>query len=307
MTKLLLLTGFLGAGKTTLLQKLLLEFKNEKIGVIVNEFGQAGIDGTLIEQNGILMNELNNGSIFCACIKENFLNSLLTLSTKELDYLFIEASGLADPANMPQIINTIHSKTVVPYDYIGSICIVDAEMFLDYYDMLPALHQQAAYSGAIIVNKADLVEEDKLADVLEKLKEINPVALIDVTSFCGTSIHQLTENLKTPGLKAQESSNTFESRPQTVILSSTEVLGKAKLNTFLNNLKTDTYRIKGFAKTDCGIVYISGLKNHLEIIPWEGPFTETKIVVISAVGIKIVSRISKALNGDLKQKIKFTL
>lgn len=307
MTQLLLLTGFLGAGKTTLLQKLLLEFKNEKIGVIVNEFGQAGVDGTLIEQNGILMTELNNGSIFCACIKENFLNSLISLSTKGLDYLFIEASGLADPASMPQILNTIHSKMGVPYNYKGSICIVDAETFLDYYDLLPALHQQVAYSGAVIVNKADLVENSALTDVLEKLNTINSIASIDVTTFCGVNLHQLIKNLKIPSLKEQESSNTFENRPKTVILSSDEILEKASLEAFLNNLKADTYRIKGFAKTTCGIVYISGLKNHLEILPWEGSFTGTKIVIISAIGIKIVSQITKELTDDLKQKIKITL
>ena len=307
MTKLLLLTGFLGAGKTTLLQKLLSEFKNEKIGVIVNEFGQSGIDGTLIEQNGILMNELNNGSIFCACIKENFLNSLIALSTKGLDYLFIEASGLADPANMPQILRTIHTKIDIPYDYRGAICIVDAEVFLDYYDMLPALHQQIACSGAIIVNKADLAEDTVLTDVLEKLNSINPAALIEITTFCATDIRHLVENLKIPSLKEQESTNTVESRPKTVVLSSEDILDADGLKAFLNNLKSDTYRIKGFAKTTRGIVYISGLKNHLEILPWEGAFTGTRIVIISAIGIKIVSRITQELHDDLKQKIKFNL
>lgn len=307
MTKLVLLTGFLGAGKTTLLQRLLSEFKNEKIGVIVNEFGQAGIDGTLIEQNGITMNELNNGSIFCACIKENFLNSLITLSAKELDYLFIEASGLADPANMPQILSTVHTRVKVPYDYKGAICVIDAETFSDYYDMLPALHQQVAYSGAIIVNKADLVDHALLTDVLGKLNTINPTAAVDVTSFCETDIHQTIDRLTVPSLREQESSNTFENRPKTVVLYAEEPVRKDSLDVFLNKIKEDCYRIKGFANTSTGIVYISGSKNHLEMIPWEGVFSGTKIVVISAVGIKIISRITRELSDDLKQKIKFNL
>ena len=98
MIKLILLTGFLGTGKTTLLKQLLSEFKDEKIGVIVNEFGQINIDGTLVEKEGVKMTELTNGSIFCACIKDNFVNSLIALSKEDISYFFIEASGLADPA-----------------------------------------------------------------------------------------------------------------------------------------------------------------------------------------------------------------
>ncbi|NCB41354.1 MAG: GTP-binding protein [Clostridia bacterium] len=307
MIQMLLLTGFLGAGKTTLLQKLLFEFKNEKIGVIVNEFGQAGIDGILIEQNGIVMSELNNGSIFCSCIKENFLNSLIALSSSDIQYLFIEASGLADPANMPQILHAIHSKTKVPYDYKGSICVVDAETFLDYYDLLPALHQQVAYSGAVIVNKSDLVDDTLLSDVLEKLNETNPLASIVVTTFCQADIHKLVDDLQVLSLPQEESSNTEENRPKTIVLTSDEILPACSLNNFLNKLKADSYRIKGFAKTSNGIVYISGLKNHIETLPWEGPFYGTKIVVISAVGMRMVSRITNALGEELKDSIKMSL
>jgi G3E family GTPase len=307
MIDLILLTGFLGAGKTTLLQSLLSEFQNEKIGVIVNEFGEAGIDGTLIEQNGIRIHELNNGSIFCACIKENFLSSLIALSARDIRLLFIEASGLADPANMAQILRTVHAKTEVPYDYKGSICIVDAETFSDYYSLLPALHQQVACSGAILVNKADLVGAGALADMITSLRAINPSAAIEVTTYCRTDIRKLIDALNAPELQDAESSNTPESRPKTVVLSSEDVLPLEPLRRFLDQIKADTYRVKGFAETNKGIVYISGLKNHLEILPWDGAFPGTKIVIISAVGIQMVSRIAKGLSGELKEKVKVSL
>jgi len=309
MIQLLLLTGFLGAGKTTLLQRLLSEFKNEKIGVIVNEFGQAGIDGVLIEQNGIVMNELNNGSIFCACIKENFLNSLIALSSKDLSYLFIEASGLADPANMPQILRSIQPKTETPYDYRGSICVVDAENFPDYYSMLPALHRQVACSGAVIVNKADLADDASLSDVLEILGNVNPLAPIVVTTHCEADIHTIVKELKNPSLPESESTNTRENRPTTIILSSEDILQEESLAQFLDAIKTGAYRIKGFARTEESVVYISGLKAHMNISPWDGPFHGTQIVVISAIGIQMVSLITKELDKDknLKQKIKVSL
>jgi len=307
MINLILITGFLGTGKTTLLKQLLKKFKDEKIGVIINEFGQINIDGTLIENNGILMKELNNGSIFCSCIKENFLSSLIALSEEDINYLFIEASGLADPASMPQILAAIEARTKVKYNYIGSICIVDAETFLDYYDMLLALHQQIAYSGAIIINKVDLVKDSKLANIIEKIKSINTIAVLDVSTYCQVDIHKLTNELKVIRRPKQESSNTIESRPKTITLTSEKVLPLNDLRKLMDNLKEYSYRIKGFADTDDGVIYISGVKNHIEIQPWEGSFDKTKIVIISAVGIKMVSLITKALNGVLKQKININL
>ena len=99
--ELILLTGFLGSGKTTLLQQLLREYEDKKIGVIVNDFGKINVDAKLVSSSGIQMAELANGSIFCACIKDKFVDSLIEMSQRDLDYLFIEASGLADPSNMP--------------------------------------------------------------------------------------------------------------------------------------------------------------------------------------------------------------
>ena len=87
MSKLVLLTGFLGAGKTTFLNHVLQEFSQEKIGLIVNEFSGTGVDGALIRHDipGASMIELNNGSIFCACIKDSFVDSLIDLAGRNLD------------------------------------------------------------------------------------------------------------------------------------------------------------------------------------------------------------------------------
>ena len=92
MSKLVLLTGFLGAGKTTFLNHVLQEFSQEKIGLIVNEFSGTGVDGALIRHDipGASMIELNNGSIFCACIKDSFVDSLIDLAGRNLDYVFVE-------------------------------------------------------------------------------------------------------------------------------------------------------------------------------------------------------------------------
>ena len=100
MIQIVLLSGFLGAGKTTLMQRLLDTYKDHKIGVIINEFGEINIDAKLVSREGIDIAELSNGSIFCACIKDKFVDGLIAMSKTDIEYLFIEASGLADPSNM---------------------------------------------------------------------------------------------------------------------------------------------------------------------------------------------------------------
>ena len=106
MIQIVLLSGF-GSRKTTLMQRLLDTYQEHKIGVIINEFGEINIDAKLVKRDGIDIAELSNGSIFCACIKDKFVDGLIEMSKTDIEYLFIEASGLADPSNMEDILKGI--------------------------------------------------------------------------------------------------------------------------------------------------------------------------------------------------------
>ena len=83
MIKLIMLTGFLGSGKTTLLQKLIDEYAGSRTGILINEFGAVSVDSDIIRRDGLQMTELSNGSIFCACIKDKFVDALIELSARE--------------------------------------------------------------------------------------------------------------------------------------------------------------------------------------------------------------------------------
>ena len=95
-TKLYLLTGFLGSGKTTLLLEMLKRLDNKKIGVIQNEIGKISIDGEILRNDDIQMVEINRGSIFCSCLKLNFVQALADMAEKDFEYLFVESSGIGD-------------------------------------------------------------------------------------------------------------------------------------------------------------------------------------------------------------------
>ena len=97
---LILVSGFLGSGKTTFLRRFLTELPEQRLGVLVNEFGAVGIDGTLLRRDGLEMVELNHGTIFCFCLKQDFVTALIAFSRLPIQTLIIENSGMADPGGM---------------------------------------------------------------------------------------------------------------------------------------------------------------------------------------------------------------
>ena len=269
MIQLYLLTGFLGAGKTTLLQSLLNSYHDRKIGVIVNEFGKINIDARLIEKSGIEMMELSNGSIFCACIKDKFVDSLIEISTRDIEFLFIEASGLADPANISQILDGIKPYTAGEYLLRGSICVIDGKNFLEMVDMFPALENQVAYSNAVIINKTDLIDTDKVHKIKKTVDEINPGVHVFVTSYCNVDIREITDHITVLLKEAGISTNTYESRPNSFILQADGKLNESELREFLQEIASDCFRIKGFADTNRGPIEISAVRNDIVLTPWK--------------------------------------
>lgn len=305
MIKLVLLTGFLGAGKTTLMKEILNSYDDVKTGVIVNEFGEINIDAKLISRDGVQMAELSNGSIFCACIKDKFVDSLIEMSLRELDYLFIEASGMADPSNMVQILEGIKNKLLNQYDYRGSVCVIDGESFVDLYELLPAITSQLEFCGSAIINKGDLIDEEQLKEILDIIQEVNPNAATFVTSYCKVNIRELVESVTRNDVEARDTSNKFETRPTTFILKGLQQVPYEKLQSFLEEIAEHTYRIKGFVDTDRGNREISAVGKNIHVNDWDAPVEKTEIVVISAVSFRIMSILTRAIeNNGLKGIIR---
>lgn len=302
MINLILFTGFLGTGKTTLMQNTIKAFSDKKTGVIVNEFGSVNIDSVLLKAEGIEIAELTNGSIFCACIKDKFVDSLIAMSDSEIEYLFIEASGLADPANMTQILAGISRKTGNVYDYKGSVCIVDAESFLELCQVLPAIESQLEFCSTVVINKVDLVDDIRTANVEMKIKEYNSDADIYKTSYCNVDIRKIIDKFDAGASKkvGRESTNTRENRADTFIVKAEKPVQYEMLEQFLKTLSESTYRIKGFLDTDRGAVKISTVGKNISITPWEGKKQNGELVLISSVGFKLISEITRTIEGDLK-------
>lgn len=290
-----LLTGFLGAGKTTLLKNLLESNKNKKIGIIMNEFGSVGIDGTLVKREGIDMMEINNGSIFCSCLASNFAQGLIAMASTPIELLFIESSGLSDPSGMEKILYDIQPKIGDIYDFKGTICLVDATSFMELSQALEVIGKQVEYSHLIVINKADLVDAERLKAVQGNIRSLNPIAPIVTTSYGRldpTWLQQNLENFQLP--PATPNLNCPSNRPKTLLLEANGVFEREKLKAFLQSLSDIAFRIKGFFKLNEGWHYVDGVNGSISIAPINAERNLSQLVVILRTRQPVMDMIQKS-------------
>src|SRR6478672_8047676 len=151
-----ILTGFLGAGKTTLLNYILQEQTDYRFGVIVNEIGEVGIDGKLVETQTEDIVELSNGCV-CCTVRKDLVKGIQKLLKKDnLDYILIETTGVADPGPVAQTFLNIPQLQQYARLY-SIITVVDAENLASQLKEIPAVREQVALADFILINKVDLV------------------------------------------------------------------------------------------------------------------------------------------------------
>jgi len=172
-----ILTGFLGAGKTTLLNHILANQQGVKTAVLVNEFGEIGIDNDLIIATGDDMVELSNGCICCS-INGELLEAVYRILDRPdpVDYLVVETTGLADP--LPVAMTFLGSDLRDQTRLDSIITLVDAENFSDEILEGEVARAQVVYGDILLLNKCDLVSEQRLAAVEGQLRAIKTDARI---------------------------------------------------------------------------------------------------------------------------------
>ncbi|MEP0903437.1 GTP-binding protein [Nodosilinea sp. FACHB-13] len=175
-----IITGFLGSGKTTLLNHILANQEGLKTAVLVNEFGEIGIDNDLLiatENSDDTMVELSNGCI-CCTINNDLMEAVYKVLERQdkIDYLVVETTGLADPLPIALTFLGTELRDMTRLDSI--VTVVDAENYsLDLFNS-QAAHNQIAYGDIILLNKADLVDDADL-DLLEvKIRDVKEGARI---------------------------------------------------------------------------------------------------------------------------------
>ncbi|KQZ12686.1 cobalamin biosynthesis protein CobW [Mesorhizobium sp. Root554] len=187
------LTGYLGAGKTTLLNRILSENHGKRYAVIVNEFGEIGIDNDLIVESDEEIYEMNNGCV-CCTVRGDLIRVVEGLMRRpgRFDAIVVETTGLADPVPVAQTFfmdEDVRSKTRLD----AVVALVDAKHLpLRLKDSKEA-EDQIAFADVVVLNKTDLVTPEELRAVEATIRAINPAARIHRTERSGVDLSEVLD------------------------------------------------------------------------------------------------------------------
>ena len=250
------LTGYLGAGKTTLLNRILTYEHGKKVAVIVNEFGEVGIDNQLIIDADEEIFEMNNGCI-CCTVRGDLIRIIGNLMKRrnKFDHLVIETTGLADPAPVIQTFFVDEDmRDKIALDAV--VTVVDAKHIQQHWEADEA-QEQIAFADVILLNKTDLVSPQELEELESKIKSMNGMAKIHRTqnselsmdSLLGVQAFDLDRALEIdPEFLNEDAHEHDETVKSFAIVESGELDGQ-KLNGWLSNLLqtkgVDIFRMKG--------------------------------------------------------------
>lgn len=252
------LTGFLGAGKTTLLNHILHNTTGEKIVVVVNEYGEVGIDGQLVVDTDDEVVELNNGCI-CCTVRSDLISALRNLleAGHDIDRIVIETSGLADPAPVVQtfVLDEVLSKRMA-LDAI--VTVVDTRHIVTQLEQEIA-KEQICFADLLILNKVDLESEDTLRAVETKMRSLNPLARIVRARNCNVAPSELLDigafdlkrilTIEPDLLDDHEHDHEHDESITCIALQDDTPLVPELFNKWLNTLVQDTgkdlFRLKG--------------------------------------------------------------
>src|SRR5205809_6210276 len=187
------LTGYLGAGKTTLLNRILSEPHGQKYAVIVNEFGEIGIDNELVVGADEEVFEMNNGCI-CCTVRGDLIRIIEGLMRRKgkFDAIIVETTGLADPAPVAQtffVDENVGRKTRLD----AVVTVADAKWLNERLKDAPEAKNQIAFADVILINKTDLVGADELAEVEARIRGINPYARVHKTVRCALPLNEVLD------------------------------------------------------------------------------------------------------------------
>jgi G3E family GTPase len=283
-----IISGFLGSGKTTLLNHILTNQKGIKTAVLVNEFGEIGIDNELIIKTEEEMIELSNGCICCSINGElvEAIEKLINVN-KKLDYIIIETTGLADPLPVAMTLLGSDLRDQTRLDSI--ITLIDAENFNDVALESSIGRSQVIYGDILLLNKCDLVTNKNIEETIDKLKEIKndvrilksikgniPLNLLLSVGLFETDLINQKESVHDHshghGHAHSEEDNRIEDF-LSVSFQTKEPFSLRKFQYFLDNqLKSDVFRAKGilwFSESERRHVFhLAGKRISIEDSEW---------------------------------------
>lgn len=250
------LTGYLGAGKTTLLNRILTHEHGKKVAVIVNEFGEVGIDNQLVIDADEEIFEMNNGCI-CCTVRGDLIRIIGNLMRRrnKFDHLVIETTGLADPAPVIQTFFVDEDmREQLQLDAV--VTVVDAKHIWEHWEADEA-QEQIAFADVILLNKVDLVTPEQLDELEKRIRGMNAIAKIHRTrnaelgmdALLGVQAFDLKRALEIDPQFLNEDAHEHDETVYSVALVTEGAMDEAKLQNWISRLLQtqgpDIFRMKG--------------------------------------------------------------
>ncbi|EPR34956.1 cobalamin synthesis protein P47K [Alkalidesulfovibrio alkalitolerans DSM 16529] len=280
------LTGFLGAGKTTLLNRVLSENHGRRFAVIVNEFGEIGIDNDLVVDADEEIFTMNNGCV-CCTVRGDLIRILSgLLKRRDFDGILLETTGLADPSPIIQTFfmdDDVREATALD----SVVTVVDALHFPAQVERSREAVEQVVYADLVVLNKADLVDEKTLADMETRIRRLNPQVEVLRTTRCDLPLDKLLGRdsfdlnrllFLAPGFMAGEDSHTHDDAVRSVSLTLPGPVDAACFQNFLGSYLAErgenVYRCKGIVEAagQAQRLVFQGVHMLLEMswgVPWK--------------------------------------
>ncbi len=246
------LTGFLGSGKTTFLRKILAQTEDlSGTAVIVNEFGQVGIDGRLLERQGLQLVELVNGCICCSLVYELSSVLLEISSQKSIRRVFIEATGLAEPDSLVSLLEAGDLADRVFFR--GIISVLDARLWNIRNNIGPFFMNQLKGAAVIILNKIDLVGVSESSRIMSEIIQELPGRRVLGTSYCDVGLSGLMpldmfERQTDCLTQRTEGMPSLASEYSHVLFEEMHPFDRTGFEAFLRNLPPSIVRVKGLVR-----------------------------------------------------------
>lgn len=261
----ILLTGFLGAGKTTLLNRLIEYSSGTRTVLLINEFGKAGIDGELLREGDYQKIELNRGSLFCICVRTDFIAAVEKIAHEiHPERLIIEATGIADTSEMEKMLSVPTINNTIQLD--TCLCVLDCTTFLKIKDNLRAPITQIKSADLVLINKIDLVSESQIQQIEALVQEISPSVPMIRTQFAAFPLEKL-ETFRHPTLL--DSGAPGEGRPDPLFSATLEADGsftQESWQTFQRTLRKDIIRLKGFITIEKETYYVDATLDRFSMV-----------------------------------------
>ncbi|MFE1746892.1 CobW family GTP-binding protein [Coleofasciculus sp. H7-2] len=283
-TPLTVITGPLGSGKTTLLRHILDSFP-KKIAILMNEFGEIGIDTKIIQGKNVQIADLGGGCVCCSLLGEFEAAVNEIIDSVDPDNIVVETTGVAEPDAL--VFDIQESLTKVRLD--GVVTVIDADAMVKYPSVGHTSRIQIEAADTILLNKVDLVSESELKAIEDKLHSLNEVASILHTQRCQVDPDLLfgigRERVQPPPHHVHQLE--FDSFGYT----SDATFNRQCFEVFADSLGTDVYRAKGFIRFAEGIYLFNFVAGRWDLEPFEQEATE-----LVFIGKQVRARKEEILN-----------